>query len=65
MENLEEMQMYLWNFSLRSASRYIKSIMLEANIIGIQGCARGLRYGFAVCAASKVPITIVKEMARA
>lgn len=61
MENSEGIQTYLWDFSLRSASRYIKSIMLEANIIGVRSCARGLRHGFAVHAVNTVPVTMVKK----
>ena len=51
----------LWQFSLRTASRYIKAVMKEANITGTKGCARGLRHGFAVNAVDKAPITLVKK----
>lgn len=51
----------LWSFSLRSSSRYVKRVMLHANISGVQSCARGLRHGFAVYAVSRVPLTIVKK----
>ncbi len=51
----------LWRYSLRSASRYIKDVMLEADITGIRSCARGLRHGFAVHAVNFAPITIVKK----
>ena len=51
----------LWSFSLRSASRYIKSVMHYAKIKGIQASARGLRHGFAVHAVSIVPLTMVKK----
>ena len=51
----------LWSFSLRSASRHIKTIMLEADIIGARSCARGLRHGFAAHAVNKAPITMVKK----
>ena len=50
-----------WEFSLRTASRYIKTIMLEVGIIGVRGCARGLRHGFAVHAVNKAPVTMVKK----
>ncbi|PTX58563.1 phage integrase family protein [Kordia periserrulae] len=52
---------YLWQFSLRSASRHVKTVMLEAGIWGARACARGLRHGFAVRAADKAPITTVKK----
>ena len=53
--------LFLWRFSLRTASRYIKRVMLDAKVIGAQSCARGLRHGFAVHAVSRVPLTIVKK----
>lgn len=51
----------LWRFSCRSASRYVKSIMLEAKITGARSSALGLRHGFAVHAVRKVPITQVQK----
>ena len=51
----------LWHFSLRSASRHIKTIMHEAHITGARGSSRGLRHGFAVHAVNKAPITMVKK----
>ncbi|AXG69614.1 site-specific tyrosine recombinase XerC [Kordia sp. SMS9] len=51
----------LWLFSLRSASRYVKTVMCEAGILGARACARGLRHGFAVRAADKAPITTVSK----
>lgn len=51
----------LWRFSLRTASRRIKSVMEAAKISGIRGCAKGLRHGFAVYAVSKAPLTLVKK----
>ncbi|WP_417799194.1 tyrosine-type recombinase/integrase [Tenacibaculum sp.] len=57
----EESYQRLWSFSLRSASRHIKTIMIEAGITGVRGCARGLRHGFAIHALDKAPITIVKK----
>ena len=35
--------------------------MLEADIIGVRGCSRGLRHGFAVHAVNKAPVTMVKK----
>ncbi len=51
----------LWSFSLRTASRHVKRVMLKAKISGVQSCARGLRHGFAVHAVTVAPITMVKK----
>ncbi|SNR94976.1 Phage integrase family protein [Dokdonia pacifica] len=51
----------LFSFSLRTASRYLKSVMLNAKITGVRSCARGLRHGFAVHAVNKAPLTLVKK----
>lgn len=51
----------LWYFSLRTASRYIKIIMLKAGISGIRASAKSLRHGYAVNAVQKAPITLVKK----
>ncbi len=51
----------LWTFSLRTASRHVKRVMLKAKISGVQSCARGLRHGFAVHAVTVAPITMVKK----
>ncbi|NQZ75037.1 MAG: site-specific integrase [Ekhidna sp.] len=51
----------LWPFSLRTASRYVKQVMRDADIKGVRSCAKGLRHGFAVHAVSKAPLTLVKK----
>lgn len=51
----------MWHFSIRSASRYVKSIMEDAGITGVKSSALGLRHGFAVHAVSQVPITQVQK----
>jgi len=51
----------LFLFSLRTASRHIKRIMIEAKIFGVKGSSRGLRHGFAVHAVSRVPLTMVRK----
>lgn len=51
----------LWLFSLRTASRYVKRVMLKAEISGVQSSAKGLRHGFAVHAISEAHITKVKK----
>ena len=59
--NEEDNSDCLWGFSLRTASRYVKNVMTEANVKGLQSSAKGLRHGFAVHAISRVPITLVKK----
>lgn len=49
----------LWQFSLRSASRYIKSIMHDAKIY--EGSAKSLRHGFAVHCINFAPISTVRK----
>ena len=51
----------LWRYSLRTASRYIKRVMNEANITGIKSSAKGLRHGFAVNSVRKIPLPLVKK----
>ena len=51
----------LWKFSLRSASRYVKDVMVEAGITGVRASSRGLRHGFAVHSINIAPITLVKK----
>ena len=51
----------LWSFSTRSATRYIKAVMIKAKVRGVRACARGLRHGFAVHAINKVPLTQVQK----
>tara|TARA_Y100000588_G_C14014648_1_gene821531 strand:- start:203 stop:802 length:600 start_codon:yes stop_codon:yes gene_type:complete len=51
----------LWRFSLRTASRKIKTVMNLANIKGVRSSSRSLRHGFAVHAVSNAPLTLVKK----
>lgn len=52
----------IWPFSRRTASRYIKSLMDEVGIQGVQASAKGLRHGFAVCAIeNNVPLNLIKK----
>lgn len=60
-QGLDDKTTGLWNFSLRTSSRYVKEIMHKAGIKGQQSSAKGLRHGFAVYAISKAPITLVKK----
>lgn len=51
----------LFLFSLRTASRYVKSIMMDAKIFGVKSSSRGLRHGFAVHAVSHAPLPMVSK----
>ena len=51
----------LWSFSSRSGARYIKSVMIKADIFGIKSNARGIRHGYAVHAVTKAPLTQVQK----
>ena len=55
----EKISKLLWSFSLRSASRYIKSIMCDAEIY--EGSAKSLRHGFAVHCINFAPISTVQK----
>jgi integrase len=55
-------EQYLWNYSRRTASRYIKYLMDEVGINGVQASAKGLRHGFAICAIeNNVPLNLIKR----
>ena len=52
----------IWVFTRRTASRYVKSVMIEAEIRGIQACSKGLRHSFAVSAIEQnIPISKISE----
>ncbi|WP_339608495.1 site-specific integrase [uncultured Roseivirga sp.] len=51
----------LWWFSLRTASRKIKTVMNLANIKGVRSSSKSLRHGFAVHAVTNAPLTMVKK----
>ncbi len=52
----------LWSFSRSTASRYIQNVMQQAQIQGIQACAKGLRHTFGVRAVlDSVPISTIKN----
>lgn len=61
MSSNQEEFLCLWKFSLRSASRYVKEVMIEAGITGARASSRGLRHGFAVHSINIAPITLVKK----
>lgn len=52
----------LWSFCYRTASRFIKKVMIEAGVTGIRARALGLRHGYAVHALNKVAITKVQKL---
>ena len=70
-EYLDSLKIYLeqnhidkriWEFTRRTASRHVKSLMTEAGIVGIQACAKGLRHGFAVSAIeNNIPLNLIKN----
>jgi len=52
----------LWTYSRRTASRYLKRIMVNAQINGPMSCAKGLRHSFAInCLVKNIPITLIKK----
>ncbi len=52
----------IWQFSRRTASRYVDRAMQDANIIGLQASSKGLRHSFAVCAIeNNVPLNLIKN----
>lgn len=52
----------LWSYSRRTASRYIKRIMLKASVTGPMSCSKGLRHSFAIhCLVKNIPITLIKK----
>ena len=51
----------LWDFSLRTASRYVKAVMIEAGIEDTRRSSKSLRHGYAVRSVQKVPLTLVSK----
>jgi integrase/recombinase XerD len=52
----------LWRWDRSTAWRYVKSVMLRAQIIGLQAMPKGLRHGFGVSAIrAKVPVTLLQR----
>ncbi len=52
----------IWTFSRRTASRCVKTVMINANILGIQSSAKGLRHSFGVHAVlCGIPLTLIKK----
>jgi len=56
------LQTSIWSKSVRSYSRHIKKVMQDAEIIGPQASAKGLRHSYAVhCITCKIPLTLVQK----
>lgn len=52
----------IWRFTRRTASRYVRVAMVEANIKGEQASAKGLRHSFAVSAIEKdIPLNLIRN----
>ena len=53
----------IWNFTDRTARRYVTKIMGEVGITGRKACPKGLRHSFGVSAVEKdIPITEIQEL---
>lgn len=52
----------LWGWSRMTAYRYVKQVMDEAGIEGVQATAKGLRHGFAIAAIEAgIPLNLVQR----
>jgi integrase len=52
----------LWTFCRETAWRFIRGGMDEAGVVGVAGCPRGLRHGFAVGALqANIPMNVVQR----
>jgi integrase/recombinase XerD len=53
----------IWNFTDRTARRYITKIMTEVSISGKKACPKGLRHSFGVAAVENdIPITEIQKL---
>lgn len=53
----------IWEFTDRTARRYVTRIMKEASISGKKACPKGLRHSFGVSAVEKdIPITEIQQL---
>ena len=53
----------IWNFTDRTARRYVTKVMTEVGISGKKACPKGLRHSFGVSAVEKdIPITEIQEL---
>lgn len=52
---------FVFSFPRRTATRFVRLAMKEAEIFGAQACSRGLRHSFAVSAIqNNVPLSLIK-----
>ena len=52
----------LWDYSLRTASRNVKSILQEAGVTGVRSSSKSLRHGYAVVSVKKlVPLNLIQK----
>lgn len=52
----------LWNFSRRTATRYISYIMSDAKISGPHASSKGLRHSFAInCVMKDIPLNLIQK----
>lgn len=62
-KNQKNHQDKIWQFSDRTARRYVKSIMQEVGIAGKKACPKGLRHSFGVSAVeNNIPITVIQDL---
>jgi len=58
----DKSQKPLWDFSRRTAHRYVTDAMTKAKITGPQSSAKGLRHGFAVhCVLNGIPLPSIQK----
>lgn len=62
-KNQKNLKNKIWNFTDRTARRYVTKIMKEVDITGKKACPKGLRHSFGVSAVEKdIPITEIQQL---
>jgi integrase len=62
-KNKDNRSKRLWNFTDRTARRYIKTIMDKAELTGKKACAKGLRHAFGIaCVENNIPLTEIQQL---
>ena len=62
-KNQKNLKTKIWNFTDRTARRYVTKIMKEVGINGKKACPKGLRHSFGVSAVEKdIPITEIQQL---
>ena len=60
--NDKKFEARIWQFSRRTANRYVKKVMITSKIYGPMACPKGLRHSFAInCLVKKIPLTLIKK----